>query len=200
MRFELNVFGASTFKKRLIKKNCSPPCRADKDEKCTSSGFHSKLGCCLLLSPTTLSPTTADKRLIASSGMYNQEEGISIPVIAPDPLWLSAKFSVPLTCGCHSHCHRWFPPWPSGTCASCTPEDKIAGTAGRFWVRKCLFLLYPSALSISGGAVIAPCSSKGAGCDVQLRVCLRGTARSQPFSTHFDFCIPKDFPLRLAGL
>lgn len=82
----------------------------------------------------------------------------------------------------------------------CKMQDQIAGTDGRFWVRKCPFLLYPSAFSISGGAVIALCSSKGAGCDVQLRVCLRGTARSQPFSTHFDFCIHKYFPLRLAGL
>ena len=115
MRFEFNVFRASTFKKCLLKKNCSPPCRVDKDDKCwhsTGCGFHSKLGCCLLLSSTTSSPTAADKRLVASSGIDSPESVISVPVVAPDPLRISVQFFASLTCGYCSHCHCWFPQWP----------------------------------------------------------------------------------------
>lgn len=114
MRFEFNVSRASTLKKCLFKKNCSPPCRVDKDEKCwcsTGSGFHWKLGH-LLLSPTTPSPTTADKHLIAGSGIGSPEVAISVPVIAPDPFWFSVQFFAPLAWGYCSRCHRWFPQWP----------------------------------------------------------------------------------------
>lgn len=112
---QFKVFRSSTFKKCLFKKDCSPLGRIDKDEKCwcsTGSDFHSKLGCCLLLSSVTPSPTTADKHLIASSNTDSPETAISVPVIAPDPLWLSVQFFAPLTCGYCSHRHRWFPQWP----------------------------------------------------------------------------------------
>lgn len=72
----------------------------------TGSGFHPKLGRCLPLSSTTPSPTAAEKCLIAVSGIDSPEVAISVPVVAPDPLWLSVQFFAPPTCGYCSHHHR----------------------------------------------------------------------------------------------
>lgn len=188
MQFEINVFGAPTFKIGLFKKNCGPPCRADKDEKCTSSGFHSKLGRCLLLSPTTLSPTTADKRLIAVSGIDSQEEGISIPVIAADPLWLSVQFSALLTCGYCSHCHRWFPPWPFTFWSARCKIKLQAQLAGFGW--ECARFCSTPVLSAS---LWVPCLLQAAP-RVQAVMCSSDSAsEEQPDLSHFQLTLISAF-------
>lgn len=105
------------------------------------------------LAPVPLpSSSSSDKNLITSSGTDSPAAVISAPAMAPAPLCLSAHPLTVLT----AH----IPVLISSVTTNFQEhrmQDKIAGTAGGFWVGMCPYLFAPSTVSIIMGAC-ASCS------------------------------------------